>query len=339
MKITFKDYYEATKPNMGMDLPKVPKPVGGEPKGGHPVPKGYKRVKDGSFYKLVKVDEAASHYSTDMLMGFERGLYSKHDVIKIILTSLKRYGGADLFNSLSNLIKVFRDAGHDWPEFKAIEKSLKEDLNEISLKHAAAAGILGATLLSPKHTSATQTPTRPQQTTQTVSHEKEAPAKPTKIQLAPKEEKAVATIVKRYGVDEDLATKVVKLAQKYEDPQFPKAEDILAIVGIESSFNPAARSGLKKDPAVGLMQFRPAAWKIEPAAMTDVETQIKKGAEILHTYYRHLFSHKDRAIQAYNIGLEKFKQARDNPEDNQDTLDAQKRYLAKYQKEVDHYDL
>jgi hypothetical protein len=45
-------YFE--KPVLGIAAPKVPKPVGGEPKGGHPVPKGYKRVKDGSFYKLVK---------------------------------------------------------------------------------------------------------------------------------------------------------------------------------------------------------------------------------------------------------------------------------------------
>jgi hypothetical protein len=45
-------YFE--KPVMGIRSPKVPKPVGGEPKGGHDVPAGYERVKDGSFNVLRK---------------------------------------------------------------------------------------------------------------------------------------------------------------------------------------------------------------------------------------------------------------------------------------------
>ncbi len=290
-----------------------------------------------NFKKFMGVDRPkdAHPYSTHMLQGYEQGIYSKDDVLKPLLKDLRDRGGDDFMGGIQSLIDKFRKAGYSWPEFKTIEKSLGEEvLDEISLKHAAAAAVLGTAMMAPKHTAhATDVPPHRQTTTQT----RDVPTKPEKIKLAPKEEKTVAGIVKRYGVDEDLAAKVVKLAQEHEYSDFPKAEDILAIVGIESSFNPAARSGLKKDPAVGLMQFRPAAWKIEPAAMTDINTQIKKGAEILHTYYRHLFSHKDRAIQAYNIGLAKYKEARDNPEENQDVLDAQKRYLAKYQHEVNHY--
>jgi|SRR5579859_1588287 len=327
MKTTFKKF-------MGVDRPFEPKPLP-PPKQPHPVPKGYKRVKDGSFNKLVKIDEVfAPHpYSTHLLNALERGMYSKAEVMKVILKKLKDYGGDDSFGSLTNLIKVFRDAGHKWPEFDAIERSLKEEtLDEISLKHAAAATVLGASMLAPKHTAhATDVNPRRQTFSQMVAKQAEMP------KLDAKEEKAVNQIVKRYGVNGELAAKVVQLAQKYEHPEFPKAKDILAIVGIESSFNPKAKSGLKKDPAVGLMQFRPSAWKVADA--NDVETQIKKGAEILNTYYRHLFSHKDRAIQAYNIGLAKYKEARDNPEENQEILDAQKRYLDKYNREVVHYEL
>jgi hypothetical protein len=39
---------------MGFKVARETKPVGGEPKGGHHVPAGYERVKEGSFYKLRK---------------------------------------------------------------------------------------------------------------------------------------------------------------------------------------------------------------------------------------------------------------------------------------------
>lgn len=45
-------YFE--KPVLGIRAPKVPKPVGGEPAGGHHVPAGHERVKQGSFYVIRK---------------------------------------------------------------------------------------------------------------------------------------------------------------------------------------------------------------------------------------------------------------------------------------------
>lgn len=47
-------YFE--KPVNGIRAPKVPKPVGGAPEGGHHVPAGYERVKQGSFNVLRKKD-------------------------------------------------------------------------------------------------------------------------------------------------------------------------------------------------------------------------------------------------------------------------------------------
>jgi len=52
LKSLVENYFE--KPVMGIRAPKVPKPVGGAPESGHPVPAGYERVKQGSFNVLRK---------------------------------------------------------------------------------------------------------------------------------------------------------------------------------------------------------------------------------------------------------------------------------------------
>lgn len=125
-------------------------------------------------------------------------------------------------------------------------------------------------------------------------------------------------LAKRYRVSESLVQEVVDLAYKYESPTFPKAADILAIVGIESSFDPSAKSALRTDPAVGLMQVRPGVWNIKPGDLATVEQQIKHGAQILSHYYKKL-GNKEDAVMAYNIGITSFNRGRRN-----------ERYVAKY---------
>lgn len=121
------------------------------------------------------------------------------------------------------------------------------------------------------------------------------------------------TILKKYrGVSPQLAKNVVSLAQKYEKSSFPKADDILAIVGIESSFRPNVLSALKKDPAVGLMQVRPGIWELDPARLSsDIEYQIKSGAAILHKYYK-LLGNAEDAVHAYNVGMGNFRRGKHN---------------------------
>lgn len=83
-------YFE--KPVLGIRAPKVPKPVGGAPAGGHHVPAGYERVKQGSFNVLRKKkpepvanqgdtvsDETGVHESVDVL--FEREFPTIVDMI------------------------------------------------------------------------------------------------------------------------------------------------------------------------------------------------------------------------------------------------------------------
>ena len=135
-------------------------------------------------------------------------------------------------------------------------------------------------------------------------------------------------VTKTYRVSGDVVDKVLHYAYRYEKKSFPKAEDILAVIGIESSWNPNAVSNLKSDPAVGLTQIRPGVWaKLvgSPEELVDIEKQVKYAAEILHTYYKET-KNADDAIIAYNAGIGAWSKGRY-------TL----KYLTKFQAERDIY--
>ena len=129
-------------------------------------------------------------------------------------------------------------------------------------------------------------------------------------------------VVSKYNIDTDLARTIVVLTKKYEHPTFPRAEDLLSIIGIESSFNPNAVSGLKKDPAVGLTQIRPGVWGIDPEELSgDMEKQISLASDILTKYNRQLKSPRN-AVHAYNVGETAFRRGKHNPS-----------YVQKFEKE------
>jgi membrane-bound lytic murein transglycosylase MltF len=115
----------------------------------------------------------------------------------------------------------------------------------------------------------------------------------------------------------------VKLAEKYADPVFPKKEDILAVMGIESHH----KNGLKsKAGALGLMQVDPKAWKLDPTKLkTDKEYNIKNGVMVLKTLYDK-FGDKESAIKAYNVGARGLKLPKYDG--------AAKRYWAKFKDEL-----
>lgn len=111
-------------------------------------------------------------------------------------------------------------------------------------------------------------------------------------------------ITTEYKAPIELVKDVLHYVEKHSHPVFPKREDLLAIIGIESSWRPHAVSSLKTDPAVGLTQIRPQAWKkwIQNAEeLAHVENQIKYAAKILNYNYR-LTENKNDAIIAYNVG-------------------------------------
>lgn len=206
----------------------------------------------------------------------------------------------------------------------------EQQLDEIGVKRTMAAGALalatgmgGSNLPMPTQNRAP--------TTEPVATKKEQPAPveqpaPEKKSLDPKLKKFTDIVVKKYNINYDLASKIVTLAKKYEHKSFPRAEDLLAIIGIESSFNPGAVSGLESDPAVGLTQIRPNIWGFDAEELRgDVEKQISASSNILSKYNRHLNSKED-AIHAYNVGLTAFRRGDYNP-----------KYVAKFANEKQLY--
>lgn len=176
-------------------------------------------------------------------------------------------------------------------------QSDQERLDEIDLKKAAATGAFAlSTLLAPSHTA-----------------HRDIPPQPTLQSRAEIDIDLLANkILKKYSISPELAQKVAALAKKYEKDSFPKAKDILAVIGIESSFRPQAVSHLRTDPAVGLMQVRPKVWGLNPVALkNNMELQIKTGADVLHRYYN-LLGDKSAAVHAYNVGLGNYRRGKHN---------------------------
>ena len=184
-------------------------------------------------------------------------------------------------------------------------------LDEINIKQAIAAGALGAATMMPSTSLNTNQP----ETQRTVQ-----PAVSTQKEKQPQQDifKSLNAAASKYSVDPQLFSRIVSAARKHAHPDFPRVDDIIAIIGVESSFQPNAVSGLKKDPARGLMQIRPGVWKIPPHELMDIEKNIKYGSKILRKYYERL-GDKEAAIQAYNVGITAFRRGKTN-----------ERYLQKY---------
>jgi soluble lytic murein transglycosylase-like protein len=204
----------------------------------------------------------------------------------------------------------------------------EQQLDELNLKHAATAGALALS-------TGLGNPNLPpnSERTQPASHvaqaEPQAPAQEPqkKTALDPKLEKLSGKIVKKYGIDSNLADEIVQLAKKHERKGFPKAEDLLAIIGIESSFNPNAVSGLRTDPAVGLTQIRPNVWGLDANSLRgDIDQQIKTSADILSKYRKKLKNTED-AIHAYNVGITAFQRGDYNPSYVEKFKDERRQYF------------
>jgi soluble lytic murein transglycosylase-like protein len=131
---------------------------------------------------------------------------------------------------------------------------------------------------------------------------------------AARKEAYIQQIKAKYKVDAGIAEQVVEYAHKHAKEEFPTAKDILAVVGIESSFRPSIQSGLRVDPAIGLMQIRARVWRTTQEEMLDIEQNVERGAAILEDYYYQLDRRKYSAVQAYNIGITAYRQGEKNLE-------------------------
>lgn len=135
----------------------------------------------------------------------------------------------------------------------------------------------------------------------------------------------------KYDVDPATVQAVVQSAIKHQYADFPKAKDLLAVVGVESSFNPNATSKLKKDPAKGLLQVRPGVWGLKKADLATIDQQIKQGADILHKYFVR-FGTREAALHAFNVGPKNHRLSATNPKKGNP------RYVPKVDAEEHQYD-
>lgn len=80
---------------------------------------------------------------------------------------------------------------------------------------------------------------------------------------------------------------------------FPKKVDILAIIGVESTFRQCETDGRG---SYGLMQVNIKAHKLDPGTICDTTTNISHGSKILRENYLKLGS-EQAAVLAYNVGI------------------------------------
>jgi hypothetical protein len=204
---------------------------------------------------------------------------------------------------------------------KLTELLNEETLQEASIKQLIAAGALAAAslgLIVPSSTS-----DHGVKTSQLDSKKQE------KLQAEIRNLTKFVTM--NYHVKEPEAKAIVLLAKKHEKPTFPKAKNILAIIGIESAYKTMAVSKLHRDAAVGLMQVRPKMWGETAAGLSsNVDKQIELGSKILNHYYTKLGDNEEHAVKAYNVGIANFKKAK--PSDK--IKDAMNHYANKYNAEL-----
>lgn len=129
-----------------------------------------------------------------------------------------------------------------------------------------------------------------------VSHQ------PTEIRV---DEDLINRIVTVAKVPYETARAIVIAAEELAYKDFPKKVDILAVIGVESTFQNHVSDGLG---SCGLMQVNPAANKLDHGVVCSFPlTNMKHGVRILRQNYESTGSAKD-ALLVYNSGLGNFRQ-------------------------------
>lgn len=118
----------------------------------------------------------------------------------------------------------------------------------------------------------------------------------------------IAVLTAKFKVKPQIASEVVNLADKHAYSDFPKREDILAIIAVESGFNYNARY----KGCIGLMQVEAKSHKKHLAgkSLINPDTNISLGAYILNQYYNLLGKNKRAATLAFNAGIGNYQKGR-----------------------------
>lgn len=174
--------------------------------------------------------------------------------------------------------------------YKQILESEQEMLEEGIIKNAiVGAAIAGAGLLA-------------------LHSGKEQPVNPVSVSgkvgnVSPERDMLVSKVLSKYKISEQKAHQIVGAAMKHADPVFPKAHDILAVIGKESTFKDDAVSNVG---AKGLMQVRPKIWNLGHGELDTIDGQVKHGVAILKAYHKK-FGSVDSSLHAFNVGETNFR--------------------------------
>lgn len=116
--------------------------------------------------------------------------------------------------------------------------------------------------------------------------------------------KLTQAVVDKHNVDWNFAYTVVKTAKMYEHDDFPKAQDILSIISIESKFDIKAKSAGN----IGLAQINYRVWRkqVDKHQLYTIDGSVKQCASILSEYYDQTGNTKG-AVMAYNVGITAYK--------------------------------
>ena len=126
------------------------------------------------------------------------------------------------------------------------------------------------------------------------------------------------SIAQRWDRSPKLIHEIMGYVSEYAYDDFPKPVHILAIMAIESSFNPKASSRGN----VGLMQINLAA-NGKKLRNRGLRENVRVGAELLHEYYLLLRCNHRAAVLSYNAGIGNYLKGRYDS-----------RYWRKYQREL-----
>lgn len=103
------------------------------------------------------------------------------------------------------------------------------------------------------------------------------------------------TKVSAAGTQAQIEAKVQALTTSNK---FPSKPLVLAIVKVESNNKPSAING----NAVGLMQVVAKSPK-DKAALLNPDYNLRRGIDLLRSYYASLGNNAEAAVEAYNVGL------------------------------------
>jgi hypothetical protein len=107
-------------------------------------------------------------------------------------------------------------------------------------------------------------------------------------------------LVLKPGIDEELGRRIARHVHHYAGLHARDPNLVLAIIAVESDFNPAATSPVG---AQGLMQVMPQWKKVLGIAgdLSDPETSIRYGLQVLG-FYMEMYKDVEMALTAYNRG-------------------------------------